>query len=57
MERISTSMLFDRGVSGMLQQQAKLSKTELQLATGQRIMLSARSAQHHQPGGTVPGQQ
>ncbi len=38
MDRISTGMIFDRGIMGMLEQQAKLSKTELQLATGKRIM-------------------
>lgn len=37
MDRISTSMLFERGANAMLEQQAKLSKTELQLATGKRI--------------------
>ena len=38
MDRISTSMLFDRGTNAMLDQQAKLSQTELQLATGRRIL-------------------
>ncbi|MDJ0807196.1 MAG: flagellar hook-associated protein FlgL [Gammaproteobacteria bacterium] len=38
MDRISTSMLFERGTNAMLEQQAKLSKTELQLATGKRIL-------------------
>ena len=36
--RISTSMMFQRGVSAMLEQQSKLSKTELQLATGNRVL-------------------
>jgi flagellar hook-associated protein 3 FlgL len=38
MDRISTSMLFNRGTNAMLEQQAKLSQTELQLATGRRIL-------------------
>ena len=38
MDRISTATLFDRGISGMLEQQVKLSKTEMQLASGKRIM-------------------
>jgi len=36
--RISTSQMHDRGVNAMLDQQAKLSKTEVQLATGRRIL-------------------
>jgi len=36
--RIATTTMFDRGVSAMLDQQAKLSKTELQLATGDRVL-------------------
>jgi flagellar hook-associated protein 3 FlgL len=31
-------MLFDRGISGMMQQQYKLSETQLQIATGKRIL-------------------
>jgi flagellar hook-associated protein 3 FlgL len=38
MERISTNLLFQRGTSAMLEQQAKLSQTEIQLATGKRIL-------------------
>lgn len=38
MSRISTAMLFDRGVSSMLAQQAKLSQTQLQVASGKRIL-------------------
>lgn len=40
MDRISTSMFFGRGVSGILQRQVELSRTELQLATGKRILTS-----------------
>jgi flagellar hook-associated protein 3 FlgL len=36
--RISTSTIFERGVGAMLDQQDKLSKTELQLATGNRLL-------------------
>ena len=35
--RISTAMMYDRGTQAMLDQQRQLSKTQLQLATGQRI--------------------
>jgi flagellar hook-associated protein 3 FlgL len=38
MSRISTSLLFDRGISGMLEQQAKLSRTQMQVASGKRIL-------------------
>ena len=38
MDRISTSMFYQRGTNAMLEQQAKLSKTELQLATGKRVL-------------------
>ena len=38
MSRISTAMLFDRGIASMLDQQAKLSQTQLQIATGKRII-------------------
>lgn len=36
--RLATSMIFQRGVSAMLDQQSQLSKTELQLATGKRVL-------------------
>ncbi len=36
--RIATSTIFQRGVSAMLDQQSKLSRTELQLATGNRLL-------------------
>jgi len=38
MNRISTSLLFDRGISSMLEQQAKLSRTQIQVASGKRIL-------------------
>ena len=39
--RISTSQMHERGLNAMLDQQADLSKTELQLATGRRILTPA----------------
>jgi len=36
--RISTSQIYANGVNSMLNQQAKLSKTQLQVATGQKIL-------------------
>jgi flagellar hook-associated protein 3 FlgL len=36
--RISTPMTYERGVSAMLDQQRELSKTQLQVATGKRIL-------------------
>ena len=36
--RISTSYLFDQNLSAMLNQQAALSKTQLQISTGKRIL-------------------
>lgn len=38
MSRISTAQLFDRGIAGMLQQQAKVSQSQLQIASGKRIL-------------------
>ncbi|MCU7845535.1 MAG: flagellar hook-associated protein FlgL [Candidatus Thiodiazotropha sp. (ex Monitilora ramsayi)] len=38
MSRISTAMLFERGVNSMLTQQAKLSQTQMQVASGKRIL-------------------
>lgn len=38
MSRISTSMLFDRGIASMLEQQSKLSRTQMQIASGKRIL-------------------
>ncbi len=35
--RIATSMIFQRGVNAMIRNQNQLSKTELQLATGERV--------------------
>ncbi len=35
--RISTNQIFQQGLSGILQQQARLSQTQLQLSTGKRI--------------------
>jgi len=37
MQRISTHNLFTRGANAMLSQQAKLSRTQLQLASGKRV--------------------
>ena len=39
--RISTNELFRQGTGAILEQQAKLSKTQLQLASGQRILTPA----------------
>jgi flagellar hook-associated protein 3 FlgL len=38
MTRMSTAMLFDRGIAGMLDQQSKLSQTQMQIASGKRIL-------------------
>jgi len=38
MSRISTALLFERGISSMLEQQAKLSRTQMQVASGKRIL-------------------
>lgn len=38
MSRISTSLLFERGITSMLEQQAKLSRTQMQVASGKRIL-------------------
>jgi flagellar hook-associated protein 3 FlgL len=38
MDRISTSLLYDRGISGMLERQSALSKAQLQISTGKRIL-------------------
>ncbi|MCU7921799.1 MAG: flagellar hook-associated protein FlgL [Candidatus Thiodiazotropha sp. (ex Dulcina madagascariensis)] len=38
MERISTAMLFDRGINGMLERQSGLSRTQMQIASGKRIL-------------------
>ncbi|MES9992969.1 MAG: flagellar hook-associated protein FlgL [Candidatus Thiodiazotropha sp.] len=38
MNRVSTSMLFDRGINSMLQRQAEVSKAQLQISTGKRIL-------------------
>ncbi|MDM3871015.1 flagellar hook-associated protein FlgL [Porticoccus sp. W117] len=35
--RLSTSQIFQQGINAILDQQAKLSKTQLQISTGQRI--------------------
>src|SRR3989344_1171290 len=39
--RISTSQIYQQGLSAMLNQQASLSKTQMQLSTGQRILTPA----------------
>jgi len=39
--RISTSQIFQQRLTALLDQQAQLSKTELQLATGQRLLSAA----------------
>lgn len=39
--RISTSQIYQQGLSAMLNQQANLSKTQMQLSTGQRILTPA----------------
>jgi flagellar hook-associated protein 3 FlgL len=36
--RLSTPTIFERGVNAMLREQAQLSKTELQLASGERVL-------------------
>ena len=36
--RISTNQIFQRGVNGILDQQAKVSNTQLQLSTGKRVV-------------------
>ena len=36
--RISTNMIFQRGTNGMLDQQAKVSQTQLQLSSGKKIV-------------------
>ncbi|QYZ65535.1 MAG: flagellar hook protein [Gammaproteobacteria bacterium (ex Lamellibrachia satsuma)] len=38
MLRISTNMLFDKGISSMLEQQTKLSNTQDQISSGKRIL-------------------
>lgn len=38
MDRISTSLLFDRGINSMLERQSSLSKAQLQISTGKRIL-------------------
>jgi flagellar hook-associated protein 3 FlgL len=38
MTRLSTAQLYDRGIAGMLEQQSKLSQTQLQIASNKRIL-------------------
>ncbi|MCU7847148.1 MAG: flagellar hook-associated protein FlgL [Candidatus Thiodiazotropha sp. (ex Lucinoma kastoroae)] len=38
MDRVSTSMLFDRGISSMLERQSDLSRAQMQISTGKRIL-------------------
>ncbi|MET0070811.1 MAG: flagellar hook-associated protein FlgL [Candidatus Thiodiazotropha sp.] len=38
MNRVSTSMLFDRGINSMLERQSSVSKAQLQISTGKRIL-------------------
>jgi flagellar hook-associated protein 3 FlgL len=37
--RLSSVQIFQQGISGILDQQSKLAKTEQQLATGKRIQV------------------
>ncbi|MCV6605989.1 MAG: flagellar hook-associated protein FlgL [Porticoccaceae bacterium] len=46
--RLSTSQIFQQGINAILDQQAKLSKTQLQISTGQRI-----NTPSDDPGGAV----
>ncbi len=39
--RVSTHQMFQRAISGMLEQQARLSKTQEQIATGRRVVVPA----------------
>lgn len=38
MDRVSTSILFERGIASMLDQQSKVSRAQLQVASGKRIL-------------------
>lgn len=38
MDKVSTSMLFDRGITSMLERQSALSRAQLQISSGDRIM-------------------
>ncbi|MES9940564.1 MAG: flagellar hook-associated protein FlgL [Candidatus Thiodiazotropha sp. 6PLUC2] len=38
MDRVSTSTLFDRGISSMLERQSALSRAQLQISSGKRIL-------------------
>ncbi|MCU7814346.1 MAG: flagellar hook-associated protein FlgL [Candidatus Thiodiazotropha sp. (ex Rostrolucina anterorostrata)] len=38
MDRVSTSMLFDRGISSMLERQSDLSRAQMQISIGKRIL-------------------
>ncbi|MCU7855702.1 MAG: flagellar hook-associated protein FlgL [Candidatus Thiodiazotropha sp. (ex Lucinoma borealis)] len=38
MDRVSTSMLFDLGISSMLERQSDLSRAQMQISTGKRIL-------------------
>jgi flagellar hook-associated protein 3 FlgL len=38
MSRLSTALLYDRGIAAMLDQQYKLSKTQMQISSGKRIL-------------------
>jgi flagellar hook-associated protein 3 FlgL len=38
MGRVSTSMLFDRGINAMLERQSALSRAQMQISTGKRIL-------------------
>jgi flagellar hook-associated protein 3 FlgL len=38
MDRVSTSMLFNRGISSMLERQSALSRAQLQISSGKRIL-------------------
>lgn len=38
MDRISTSLLYDRGITTMLERQSSLSRTQMQISSGKRIL-------------------
>ena len=38
MDRISTSLLYERGINSMLERQLELSKTQMQISSGKRIL-------------------
>jgi flagellar hook-associated protein 3 FlgL len=38
MDRVSTSLLFARGINAMLERQSALSRAQMQISTGKRIL-------------------